>query len=73
MVNEKANYLIYVAQVAKIQKLTENDYEEPKTFHEAWFHEDPVQRKKWREAIGKEFGDMNKCKVWTVTKCRQMP
>ena len=32
---------------------TENEikYTERKTFREAWYHPDPIQRKMWREAI----------------------
>jgi hypothetical protein len=30
-------------------------FEEPKTFQEAWHHPDKYQRKKWQEAIRKEF------------------
>ena len=47
-------------------------YENPKTFKEAWDHEDPFQRKKWREAIGKEFVKMKEKKVWRKIKRKEM-
>jgi hypothetical protein len=34
---------------------TVDDYVEPKSFEEAWSHPDEVQRKKWQDAIHKEF------------------
>jgi hypothetical protein len=47
--------------------------EEPTKFEQAWNHPDPNQRTKWREAIQKEFNDMNKRKVWDVIPRQQMP
>ena len=49
------------------------DYVAPKTFSEAWFHPDPYQQKLWREAIRKEYSDMDKREVWTVTKRSEIP
>ena len=37
---------------------------EPKTFQEAWYHNDQEKRKKWRTVIRKEFQDMIKRGVW---------
>jgi len=37
---------------------------EPITFHEAYNHPDPEQCEKWREAIKKEFQDMQCHGVW---------
>jgi hypothetical protein len=37
----------------------------PKNFDAAWNHTEPFQRKKWREAINKEFTKMESKKVWT--------
>ena len=31
---------------------------EPTKFREAWDHEDPIQRNKWRDTIKKELRDM---------------
>ena len=45
---------------------TVSDPEEPKTFREAWDHQDNQKRSKWREAIKKEFSDMNRRGVWRV-------
>ena len=60
---------LLLCEMAEVANETESDdtnatqYVEPKTFDEAWNHPDPEQRRKWREAIGKEFGDMGKLKV----------
>ena len=43
---------------------TDPCYVEPKNFKQAWHHEDPVQREKWRTAIRKEFGNMSKHQVY---------
>ena len=40
----------------------------PKTFHEAWDHNDPDKRAIWRSAIKDEFTKMNKKKVWRHRK-----
>ena len=48
-------------------------YEEPKTYEQAWNHQDPVQRKKWREAIVKERGDMETRVVWKRVKRSNIP
>jgi PAS domain-containing protein len=37
---------------------------EPSTFEEAWNHDDPRSQEKWREAINKEFEEMEKKQVW---------
>jgi Reverse transcriptase (RNA-dependent DNA polymerase) len=47
--------------------------EEPKTFDEAWNHQDSVMREKWRNAINKEFEEMNKKQVWEVIKKVDIP
>ena len=39
-------------------------HKDPKNFQEAWNHPDECQRKKWREAIRKEFRDMIRRGVW---------
>jgi hypothetical protein len=52
------------------------DYEkliEPKKYKEAWDHPDPFQRNKWREAIRKEFGDMEQRKVFKKIKRSNIP
>jgi len=46
---------------------------EPTTFDEAYNHEDPEQRAKWREAIRKEFWDMTNHGVWHKVKCSVIP
>jgi Reverse transcriptase (RNA-dependent DNA polymerase) len=47
--------------------------EEPKTFDEAWNHENLAMRDKWREAINKELEEMNKKQVWEVIKKEEIP
>ena len=47
--------------------------EEPTSFNEAWNHADVTCREKWREAIRKEFTDMNKQQVWQKTTKSLMP
>ena len=45
-----------------------SDPEEPQDFHQAWWHQDPQEQEKWRQAIWKELSDMISHKVWeTVT------
>ena len=52
------------AMEAALLGATDSGYAEPKTFREAWDHEDPETREKWREAIRHEFRMMIKRKVW---------
>ena len=46
---------------------------EPTSFEKAWDHPDPTERKLWREAVKKEFGDMDTRKVWTKIPKNEMP
>ena len=50
-----------------------NEIKEPSTFDEAWNHPDPLIRKRWREAIRKEFRDMMNYKVWSRRKKKDVP
>jgi len=53
---------------------TDDTYENPRTFQEAWNHPDEYKRKMWREAIWKEFRDMiNNRKVWRHVKKNEIP
>ena len=57
------------------QDESSTDYIEPKTFDQAWNHADPEQRRKWREAIGKEYNDMKKRRFggwWNGGICHQV-
>jgi hypothetical protein len=38
--------------------------EEATTFEQAWNHQDPKVRERWREAINKEFDEMSMKEVW---------
>jgi hypothetical protein len=49
---------------ANIAKFIGKIAEEPTTFEEAWNCKDPADREKWRNAIKKEFDDMEDKKVW---------
>ncbi len=45
----------------------------PTTFQDAYHHPDPSQRKKWREAIKKEFCHMTRRGVWRKVKRSTIP
>ena len=45
----------------------------PTKFQEAWDHEDPIQRNKWRDAIKKELRDMINRRVFWKVKRSSMP
>jgi uncharacterized protein with HEPN domain len=47
--------------------------DEPSTFDEAWNHDDPKARGKWRDAIQKELFDMDKQQVWEIIKKEDIP
>ena len=49
---------------ALISAIVTGQNNEPKTFQEAWYYNDPEKRKKWRMVIRKEFSDMIKRGVW---------
>ena len=63
-------YLCKLAQVGIVsmdnKTISSQTCVEPSTYEEAWNHPDPIQRRKWRAAITKEFGNMNKQVVWTL-------
>jgi len=46
----------------------DDDDSVPLTFQDAWYHEDPEERAKWREAIRLEFKQMLKNLVWRRKK-----
>ena len=47
-------------------------FENPEKFEEAWNHEEPFQRKKWREGIHKELTKMHSKRVWERIKVEDM-
>jgi hypothetical protein len=49
------------------------DYDEPKSYHDAWDNPDPAQKTKWQEAISKELQDMKTRKVWKTIKRSEIP
>ena len=52
---------------------TDETYDNPEDFYEAWDHQDPNERAKWREGIRKEIKDMQNKKVWIITKIADIP
>jgi hypothetical protein len=46
---------------------------EPTTFEEAWNCDNQVDQIKWREAIKKEFNNMNDKKVWNIINKESIP
>ena len=64
---ELPNLITDIADIAMPANESEMNQEiiiEPKNFNEAWFHSDPTQKDKWREAILKEHRDMDSRQVW---------
>ena len=43
----------------KTIEIKKEKLKEPKTFKEAYFHKDPLEKENWRKAIKKELHDMN--------------
>ena len=50
-----------------------SDPEEPKTFSEAWSHQNQKTRNQWREAIKKELNNMEYKKVRTEKQKSEIP
>ena len=46
---------------------------EPVSFNKAWNHPDATCQEKWKNAIHKEFTNMNKQQVWHKTTKSLMP
>ena len=68
-----AHFLLDVCNFSWPDKEPSHQYEEPRTFQEAWNHPDPTQRVKWRDGIKKEFHDMTKRRVWKRIKKKDIP
>ncbi|KAL7460372.1 hypothetical protein ACHAXS_000826 [Conticribra weissflogii] len=62
-----------IADAYTIAKSNKANEEEPQSFEEAYYHPDKAQREKWRNAIKKEFHDMNKRGVWKIIKKSEIP
>ena len=60
-VKENLNFLINLAMIAVVTQPIED---EPQAFKKAQSHPNPESRRKWHEAIQKDFRDMNKQQVW---------
>ena len=61
-----------VAEVVLVGGADES-YESPERFNDAWYNKNPKLRLKWREAIKKEFENMEKNHVWRVIKKTEVP
>ena len=70
---EEADPNLELAEIAAmlIEQLPE--FNEPTFFDEAWSHSDPTQRQNWRNAINKEFAEMESRQVWKVINRSEMP
>jgi Reverse transcriptase (RNA-dependent DNA polymerase) len=53
--------------------MTVEQPKEPGTFNETFNHSEEDVRLKWREAIHKEFKDINLCGVWKKVSKEEMP
>ena len=75
--DEQLHYLADIREIADTAVDANNnnppEYIEPTSFWDAWNHPDPEQRKRWREAICKEYGDMKTRVVWEVKQKSKMP
>ena len=58
-----ANFALFTGKVT----------EEPTSFEEAWNCQDPVNCDKWRDAIKKEFNDMDTKNVWDIISKEEIP
>ena len=52
---------------------TDESYKAPENFEEAWNNKNPYLTDKWREAIQKEFENMEKNNVWKVMSKQKVP
>ena len=62
----------WVQESCSISAFT-SDLEEPKTFSEAWNHQEPKIRNQWREAMKKELNNMECKNVWTEKQKNEIP
>ena len=62
----------WVQESCSISAFT-SDLEEPKTFSEAWNHQEPKIRNQWREAMKKELTNMECKNVWTEKQKNENP
>ena len=52
---------------------TNESYDNPDMFQEAWNHPNEEEKGHWRTAIRKEFNDMTKKEVWRKTNVKEIP
>ena len=52
---------------------TDESYKSPERFNDTWCNKNPKLQLKWREAIKKEFENMEKNHVWRVTNKTYVP
>jgi hypothetical protein len=65
--------IVAIAQERSNPKTNDKAYDEPETFVEAWNHPNSDERNGWRQAIKKEFNDMNSKNVWQKVKRENIP
>ena len=76
VIADVSNYLVgsvvqIVMETDSVDYMTQ--YVDPTKFAETWNHPDPIQRKKWRTALLKEWGDMGNRNVYRRVKWSNMP
>jgi hypothetical protein len=64
---------LHFAELANVSVESNITPDEPTTFDGAWNHPNPVQRRHWRKAIEKEFGDYKKRDCFKVVKKSSVP
>jgi len=69
----KENLDDFYQDCALMSAIVTGQNNEPKTFQEAWYHNDQERRKKWRTVIQKEFRDMTKQGVWVNVDQSSIP
>ena len=52
---------------------TNESYDNPDIFQEAWNHPDEEEKEHWRPAIKKEFNGMTKREVWRKANVKEIP
>ncbi len=70
---KRGNGLLTMSESSVIALSVIMELVEPRTFQLAWNHHNPEKCMKWREAIGKEFADINKQSIWYKIKQDKIP
>ncbi len=73
---DRANLILELSEIAdthSIAKSNKVNEDEPQSFEEAYNHPDKAQREKWRNAIKRDFHDINKRGDWRIIKKSKIP